>query len=169
MKKKTIVLIIILSLFLHTLSGCVESDDKGEDFEFMTIDGEIKYLSDYRGKVVILDMWATWCGYCQYQMLELKKVYDSYSRNELEIISIDIDPGETPQMIQSFMKWFKANYGVELNWVFGIDNGNVWNKYKMEQEGVPAICIFDQKGNLRFSREGVSTFSELASKIDSLL
>lgn len=43
-----------------------------------TLDNIIKHLIDYRGKVVILDMWTTWCVSCAYQMMELQKIYDHY-------------------------------------------------------------------------------------------
>ena len=100
MKKEVITAIILFSLFSF-LSGCSETteSDEGEEFIFITLDGIQIRLSDYRGKVVILDMWATWCGPCVYQMSELRKIYDSYDRNELEIISLNIDLDENSQII----------------------------------------------------------------------
>ncbi len=185
MKKHNTVVIIFLLSVLPLLSGCLKSEDNidedngGEDFVFTMLDGSEKHLKDYRGKVVILDMWATWCTPCQYQMLELKKAYEGYSRGDLEIISLDIDLSETPQQVQSFRESFEE-YGYELNWVFGMDDGSVWGTYKMERGGIPTLCIFNQEGNLYFSHEGVIVFSEipsgwpedtpkLAPKIDALL
>jgi thiol-disulfide isomerase/thioredoxin len=145
------------------LSGCLDSSDGngGEDFIFTMLDGAKKSLSDYRGKVVILDMWATWCGPCKFQMVELKKIYENYSRDVLEILSIDVDQYETSYDIQEFKDEFMLDYDIELNWVFGMDDGSVWEKYKFEDEGIPVVSIFDQRGNIYFSNEGVAVFSEI--------
>lgn len=94
-------------------------------------------------------------------MFELKKVYDYYSRNDLEIISIDIEQSETSQQIQSFLDTNFTQYGYELTWIFGKDDGTIWEKYKVGQGGIPALCIFDKKGKLYFSHEGLAVFSEI--------
>jgi len=158
---------IVLILGVSLISGCIDSDDDtngGENFEFTLLDGTTGQLSDYRGKVVILDMWATWCGPCAYQLAELRNVYDNYNKNDLEIISLDIDTRETTQVINDFIEDFKNQYGIELEWTFGLDDGTIWEKY-MINGGIPTLYIFDQKGNIHFSHEGLSFFSEAPDSI----
>ena len=106
-KKKYLYLIIIFVLIvvgitgIYAISNNIDKDknhnndiEKGENFIFFDLDGNEKQLNQYRGKIVILDMWATWCQPCQYQMLELEKAYSYYSNNDLEILSINIDSRE---------------------------------------------------------------------------
>jgi len=148
------------------LSGCLQSSNNngdnngGEDFTFTMLDSTEKHLSDYRGKVVILDMWATWCIPCQFQMTELKKIYENYSRDDLEIISVDIESGESVQLIQSYRDWFVQYYGIELDWIFGKDDGSISEKY-MKEGAIPTLAIFDQKGRLHSRKVGVCVFAEI--------
>ena len=159
MKKKGLSLFFLIIIMFTFVSGCLENSDEEEvdNFIFNTLDGGTKQLIDYKGKIVILDLWATWCGQCQYQMIELKKVYENYSRNDLEIISVDIDPREDAQLIQSFRNYFNYTYGIELDWIFGMDNGSISEKY-MKEGVIPTLCIFDKKGRLSFRESGVCVY-----------
>lgn len=162
---KGLSLVFLFILLLSMLSGCLQSsnnnDNNGrEDFTFTALDNTKKHLSDYRGKVVILDMWATWCGPCQLQMIELKKIYENYSREDLEIISVDIESGESVQLIQSYRDGFAQYYGIELDWIFGKDDGSISEKY-MNEGAIPTLAIFDQNGRLHFRKAGVCAFTEI--------
>ena len=163
-KKLTSVLILVF-LFLSLFAGCTEEKkiDTGVDFAFISLDGETKHLSDYRGKVVILDMWATWCGPCKRQMIELRSVYENYSRDDVEILSIDIDQRETVELVQNFLSDF------EYAWTFGLDNGSIWETYKGASGGIPTLCIFNRDGNLSFSHEGLLVQTKLTPILDTFI
>lgn len=178
MRKLNIAVILILFiLVILVFSGCIKEkpknednnpdnipdnnhNDTGEDFAFIDMDGLEKKLSDYRGKVVILDLWATWCNPCQIQMLELIKVYENYSRNELEIFSINIDEREDLQDINDFIDLF-AQYGYSLSWIFGNEKDNL-EKY-MKEQSIPTLVIFDQVGRIYHREVGLSVFDTLPS------
>ena len=161
-KKKISVIIILIVILISFLSGCFENDEEDEihDFVFTGLDSSEKHLSDYRGKIVILDMWATWCEPCMAVMPELKKIYENYSRDDLEILSIDIDPRENNQLIQSYRDWFAEEYGIELDWVFGMDDGSISEKY-MNEGAIPTVVIFDKKGRLHFRKPGICAYIEI--------
>ena len=166
------ILILVTLLFggIYTLATLKKLDQGNEkDFTFTSLDGNEIHLSSYRGKIVILDMWATWCNPCRSQMTELKKIYEYYPREKLEIFSIDVDTSETLQQIKDFRGAFKNQEGIELNWIFGKDDGSIWKKYMTGDGGIPTICIFDQEGNLNFQEEGAKNAELLSQKIDDLL
>ena len=161
--KTLMIALLVVPLSIGLLSGCVEVDDDeptGENFQFTLLDGTQVELRDYQGKIVILDMWATWCGPCTYQLSELKLAYEAYDRSTLEIISLNIDEREDSQTIYDFIEDFKNQFGIELDWVFGQDDGSVWESY-MINGGIPTLYIFDQNGQIHFSHEGLSFFSEI--------
>ncbi len=163
---KKVIAVLLISIFAASMfSGCIDSSSSnsnnnttGNDFTFTTLDNKQEHLSDFRGKVVLLDMMATWCKPCQYEMLELRKVYSNYSSNELQIISVDIDSRETPQQLEKYRDAF-ASYGYSLDWTFGMDDGSIARKYL--GQGIPTLCIFDQQGNLKFTHEGVAVYSDV--------
>jgi thiol-disulfide isomerase/thioredoxin len=128
------------------------------NFTFYDLNGFEKQLIDYKGKIVILDMWATWCQPCQYQMLELEKAYNFYSKDNLEILSINIDSGETVSEIEDFIETF-SSYGYHLDWVFGREMDSL--ERFMPSGSIPTLCIFDENGKLAFSHTGLMPFSEI--------
>ena len=158
--------IILIVVFAIVASSAVyilnqPSENEGDDFIYTSLDGSTKRLSDYRGKVVLVDMWATWCSPCIYEMVELHKLYNSYSRDDLEIISINIDYREGIQQIQDFLDQFEED-GYTLNWQFGMEIDDNLVKY-MNEGTIPTLCIFDQQGNLKFRHTGLSFYNEIPS------
>lgn len=131
------------------------------DFSISSIDGEPVRLDAYRGRVVVLDLFATWCGPCRTQMSELNQLRAYYGRSEVEILSVDVDPKETTQQIRDFRDEFKAD------WTFSSDTDGLSQKY--DASSIPTMVVIDQDGNMVFRHAGVTTFSELQTIIEPLL
>ena len=99
--------------------------------------GEIKQLSDYvgKGKYVLIDFWASWCGPCRNEMPNVKAAYEKYASKGFEVISISIDKKQKP--------WRTAIEELGMNWiqVLNVDAADVYGIY-----AIPKTFLVDPKG-----------------------
>lgn len=93
-------------------------------------------LSSLKGKVVLVDFWATWCGPCRRANTKLKKIYNKYKSQGLEILSISVD--------QNMNNWKKVIKNDKLNWLHVIDNQGYAGAWNINY--IPATFIIDQNG-----------------------
>ena len=133
-------------------------------FELMDIDGNPAHLAQYRGRVVVLDLFATWCPPCQEQMEDLNDVRAHYPETEVIILSIDIDP-DNPTENENSVRDFKAQH--KANWQFAMDNGEVNEGYGTGS--IPTLAIIDQEGYLVWTHEGAIDSQTIIEQIDPLL
>jgi len=156
----TVSLIIIVVILLVAISAVLllrnqPASDDGDDFEFLGINGDTKHLSDYRGKYVLMDLWATWCQPCIFQMFELDTAYDAFS-GDLIILSINTYDGEDLQDVQTFVNDFPNTYGITPQWTFGkeVDSLSSYNP----EESIPRLILFDPQGNNIYQHTGFMPF-----------
>ena len=82
------------------------------DFSLPDLSGHSLTLSSYRGKVVLLDFWATWCVPCREEIPHLVELQDKYRDRGLQIIGVSMDDG--PEPVRDFYRQFKMNYPVVM-------------------------------------------------------
>ena len=138
-----------------------EEPEKAADFTLKTIDGEEVSLSDFEGKVVLLDFWATWCPPCRRGVPDLVEIQKKY-KDELVIIGISLDNQSTVADIEPFIEEYGINYPVVLG------NQQVVNDYGNIQ-AIPTSFIIDQSGNIKQTHVGLVPKSTLVSDIEDLL
>ena len=112
------------------------------DAPLTTLDGGKAFkLSDLKGKVLVLDLWATWCGPCRQEVPHLVELQKELAGRGVEVIGLDIDPVlDTPEDVKSFMKEFKVNYKVAfLERQFAAmllsDNGSIPQSFVITRDG----------------------------------
>ena len=116
------------------------------NFSATDLDGKPISLQDYRGKVVLLDFWAVWCGPCLTEIPNLKRVYDTYKDQGFEIIGVSLDTGET-----RLRNYLQKN---DISWR-QIFSGQKWNSPLAQQyhiRSIPAPWLIARDGTL-ISRE----------------
>ena len=85
---------ILLTLVLSTLAGgaaAVTTDRAAPDFTLRTLDGPNLRLQEQRGRVVLVNFWATWCGPCRQEMPHLNRLYDKYRAAGFTLLGVNID------------------------------------------------------------------------------
>lgn len=71
--------------------GVVKPGETAPNFQLRDMDGRVVSLSDLRGKVVLLNFWATWCGPCRIEMPAMERLYRTYDRKDFEILAVSTD------------------------------------------------------------------------------
>ena len=105
------------------------------DFEFETMDGQTAELSDYRGKVVVLTFWATWCGYCMRDMPELDKIDQAF--DSVQIVAINRGDRNADAQAKA------EELGYDFAW--GLDeDGAIEALYPAS--GIPYTVVIDENG-----------------------
>ncbi|MDD5503523.1 MAG: TlpA disulfide reductase family protein [Candidatus Thermoplasmatota archaeon] len=160
MVKRLAAALVVLTVLATTLPGCLQSKPTGKapDLQLRNIDtsGAFK-LSDYAGKVIVLDFMATWCGACKQEMPVLKEVYDRVGGNVV-MISIDVDEESTEEM-----KNFKSEYGADWTFASSEDDSPV-QKYQIEY--IPKIVIINANFDVSFSYVGTLAKEKILDEIE---
>lgn len=112
------------------------------DFSLPNLEEKTVRLSDYRGKVVFLNFWATWCKPCREEMPSMDVLYKNFERDGLVVLAVSIDRVTTKKDIPPFINSMNLTFPVLVDsW------GQTDKRYKLM--GVPETYIIDQQGILR--------------------
>ncbi|MET0635326.1 MAG: TlpA disulfide reductase family protein [Chitinophagaceae bacterium] len=143
---------------------------KAPDFQLKDIDGKNVSLKDYKGKVLVLDFWATWCMPCRESFPSVKMVVDKYA-NDPEVAFLFIDTREKvdnyPELVKKFLA--KTNYPFHVVYDEKGDDGKMdvtFKKYRMQ--GIPAQYFIDPNGIIRFSTLGFKPGQSVQQSADEI-
>ncbi len=137
------------------------------DFSATALDGKELTLSKYRGKVVLLDFWATWCSPCRQEMPNVRRVYAEYGKQGFEIVGISLDNDGAR------LKSYIAENRITWRQVF---DGKGWQSHVGQVyaiSSIPATFLLDREGKIRFKNLRGKALEEkvkvlLAEKTDGM-
>ena len=109
------------------------------DFTLQDLEGKPISLSDYKGKVVFIDFWATWCPPCRASIPAVENLYKQYKDNE-DFVILGINLQEDKETITKFMKKQKMNYPILLS------DKKVISNYKISS--IPRFFLIDRNGEI---------------------
>jgi thiol-disulfide isomerase/thioredoxin len=133
------------------------------DLNLTNLEGKTHSLAEYRGKVVVLNFWATWCPPCRDEMPMLSKLAAKYDEQNVAFLAVSLDDSQTQSKIPRFVKKKKISVP--------IFTGATPETLKRLELGeiVPATMIFDRNGTPVFRIEGEASRNDIASRVNWLL
>jgi thiol-disulfide isomerase/thioredoxin len=115
--------------------------DANLNFTLKDMDGRDLRLADYKGKVILLDFWATWCGPCKYEIPGFVELQEQYGKQGLQVIGVSVD--DTADKLPPFVKQFKMNYPV----LVGLGRDDVQEAYGPIW-GIPVNVLISRDGKI---------------------
>lgn len=121
-------------------NSVVDSTLLAPDFTYPSINGDEFTLSEYRGKVIVLNMWATWCGPCIKEIPDFIELQNEFSDKEVEFVGISVDE-KGWEVVRPFVKKHNINYRIVLD-----REGSIFEKYPLQ--GLPDTYIINKQGEV---------------------
>ena len=130
------------------------------EFSLSTLTGEKLNLSDYRGKVVLLDFWATWCEPCREEIPHFVELQNRYRDQGLQIIGVSMD--DTPEPVRDFYRQLKMNYPVVMG---GAKTGELFGGVL----GLPIAFLIGRDGRIYSKHIGATDLAVFDREISARL
>lgn len=138
----------------------VSVGNRARDFTLESLDGNRVSLSDYRGKVVLINLWATWCPPCRAEISDLEAAYQARQDDGFVVLGVNI--GESRQVVAPFVRELGMTYPVLLD-----TESRLLDEYR--GLGLPMSLLVDQEGIIRERHMGVLTTAQLEDYLAKVL
>ncbi|HMJ25435.1 MAG TPA: TlpA disulfide reductase family protein [Pyrinomonadaceae bacterium] len=154
--------ILLLTLLLVcSLSAGAQSSKPAAALAFKDIHGRPFNLKDYRGKVVLLNFWATWCQPCRTEIPDLVKKQREYRGRGLQVIGVTYPPEKISE-VRRFARRLRMNYPVAMG-------TNETKNFFTSSDTLPMTFVIDREGIVREVIEGIMYEDEFEQKVKPLL
>lgn len=148
MREMRLIAFLVLSLLIGVFYSCGNDGQAGQkapDFKLSALDGKTITLSQFRGRIVILDFWATWCPPCRMSIPELVDIQKRYWKKGVVVLGISLDdPGMvSTDYIREFINKHKINYPI-----MRADRQVLINYFGISNISIPTMFIISRKGEI---------------------
>ena len=148
-KKMLIVMTAVLTLGL-VLTGCTQPQearvgDPAPDFQLPNLNGEKISLSDFKGKPILLNFWATTCSFCQVEMPHVQEIYEEWSDKGLVLLAVSVDTSQPP--VDEYMRSNSFSFPVLLD-----SKRDIAHKYNVKT--TPTTFFIDKNGVIQIKIAG---------------
>lgn len=146
------ILSALLGLFLLAPAAYSQT---APDFTLPDLNRQQISLSDYRGQVVVVDFWATWCGPCQVEMPHLQAIYDDLHERGVQVLAVSVDEARTASRVKPHIMSRGFTFPVLLD-----TSTEVVARYN-PQMILPYVVVVDQSGKIVYRHSGYSAGDEV--------
>lgn len=168
-KRQRFIFVIIVIMTLLVVSCAKEKKQailggEAPDFTLSELNGTEVRLSKLKGRVVLIEFWATWCPPCRESIPAMNELYRKYNDKGLVLLGISVDKGQNVEEdLRAFVKEYSIQYPV------AIDSKNINNLYGVYS--IPTTVLIDKEGKIALKNIGYSSEIEerLSSEIERLL
>jgi thiol-disulfide isomerase/thioredoxin len=158
-----VALCAVSAVFLLPAPLTAEKMPRPAELSLQDTSGKQVTLRDLRGKIVVLNFWATWCGPCKAEMPMVVKADEQYKGLDVAFVGVSLDDVKTQKNIPAFLNQYRVTYAILIG-----ASADDLAKLKMGI-AVPATAFIDRKGRIRFRILGQMRQGELQDRIDWLL
>ena len=155
----TVTLLLLLIAAPHPAVSA--KGDRAANFALKDMKGKTVKLTDFKGKAVVLNFWATWCGPCKREIPDLVSLYDSYKKKGVVILGIALDD-RGAEVVKPFVEKNKISYPVLIG------GGEVVEAYG-GFSAIPTTFFIDKNGIIRNYLTGMQSKAGFEREIKSLL
>lgn len=143
----------------ETVSSSVSPGSPAPDFRAVTLDAHPvpKGIADYRGQVVLLNLWATWCGPCEWEMPAIEALHRDFAPSGLKVVAVAVDDPGFEQRVRDFVARQKLTFEI-----LSEGSGKIESDY--EARGIPATYLIGRDGVIRKRVAGASDWNSSANR-----